>query len=215
MRPRYLLVIAENSCGRTKLLEQLATSSDLELAFSNPRLAALAHSSCGCLPVGNAGCILGSLFHRHGLARQVKALNDGEAASIVESNGQALLGRFWGGYVAAVAGRGPVRILRDPSGDFPCYYASFDSAMVFASDAELLVKGGVTHVSIDFEEIGRQLFRAFVPAESTALRGIHELLGGFALCIPSDSGRQEACWSPWDHVADPDPDGDQPGPPQG
>jgi asparagine synthase (glutamine-hydrolysing) len=200
MRPRYLLVIAEDSCGRTELLEQLASSSGLELAFSNPRLAALAHFSCGCLPVGNAGCILGSLFHRHGPARQVKALTDSEAASIVESDGQALLGRFWGGYVAAVAGPGSVRILRDPSGDFPCYYASFGSAMVFASDAELLVKGGVTDASIDFEEIGRQLFRAFIPVPSTALRGIHELLAGFAVRVPSVLGQQEPCWSPWDHV---------------
>ena len=200
MRSRYLLVAGKDGRGRSELVRRLASSSGLDLAFSNARLAALAHSSCACLPVANSGCILGSLFHRHGPARPVRELTQKEAASIVQSDGQALLHSFWGGYIAAVAGGQSVRILRDPSGDFPCYHASFGDSTVFASDAELLVSGGIVGASINFEEIGRQLFRAFVPACSTALRGIHELLAGFALRLESNATRLEACWSPWDHV---------------
>ncbi|HET7575641.1 MAG TPA: asparagine synthase-related protein [Sphingomicrobium sp.] len=199
MRQRYLLAVAEESRRRIELVERLARSSGLELAFSNQRMAALAHSSCGYLAIGEAGCILGSLFHRNGPARRVPALAGSEAASIIKSDGQALLGHFWGAYAAAIAGPNSVRILRDPCGDFPCYYAAIDGVTVFASDAELLVNGGVAGASIDLEEIGRQLFRAFVPVPSTALSGIHELLAGFALRIPSDGG-QEPCWSPWGHV---------------
>jgi asparagine synthase (glutamine-hydrolysing) len=71
---------------------------------------------------------------------------------------------------------------------------------MFASDAELLVNSGVVGVSIDVEEIGRQLFRAFVPMPTTALRGIQELLAGFALRVPSRAVNQQQCWNPWDHV---------------
>lgn len=200
MRSRYLLVAGKDCRGRCELLQRLASSSGLDLAFSNARIAALTHSSCACLPVANSGCILGSLFHRHGPARPVQELTQKEAASIVQSGGHTLPHSFWGGYVAAVAGGQSVRILRDPSGDFPCYHATFGDSTVFASDAELLVSGGIVRASIDFEEIGRQLFRAFVPASSTALSGIHELLAGFALRVESNGSRLEACWSPWDHV---------------
>lgn len=202
MRHRYVLVVAEESRARTELLQRLA-SSELQTGFSNERFAVLVHPNCGCLAVTQSCCILGTVFHRHGPALQIRRLCDSEAVPLIESEGQTLLSRFWGAYVAIVAGPQGVRILRDPSGDFPCYYVSVGEATIFASDAELLVNGGVAGVSIDFEEIGRQLFRAFVPVSSTALRGIRELLAGFAMRIrPDDDPR--ACWSPWVHVSQPD-----------
>jgi asparagine synthase (glutamine-hydrolysing) len=134
------------------------------------------------------------------MAEALTCLIESEAALISNSCGQALLSRYWGGYVAAVAGQGSLRILRDPSGTFPCYYASHSGFMLFASDAHLLVASGAP-IDIDFGEIGRQLYRANVPAPATALRGIRELLPGFSLNLPGTTETQEPCWSPWDHVS--------------
>ena len=103
--------------------------------------------------------------------------------------------------MGAIAGPASVRVMRDPSGMLPCYFAGSGRCTLFASDAEILVGTGV-EIDIDFEEIGRQLYRAFVPSPSTALRNIHELLAGFALPVPTAIDVQEPCWSPWDHVAD-------------
>ena len=201
MSPRYLLVVGENSPDRAKFLAGILSCTNFAVAFSNSRVTALVHPSCRCIEIGNTGCILGSLFHRHGPAEQLTSLTADEAASIAGSDGDAPLSAFWGGYVAAIIEQDSVRILRDPSGNFPCYYASRAGLAVVASDAELLVKSGITGVCIDFDEIGRQFYRAFVPAPTTALRGIRELLAGFALRVSADLVKQEPWWSPWEHAA--------------
>jgi asparagine synthase (glutamine-hydrolysing) len=202
MSPRYLLVVGGKAADRSDLMRLLSTRTGLALSFSDGRIAAFVSPSCGCIPVGEAGCILGYLFRRHGSARQLADLGAGDMASVAGSHGQALLSTFWGGYVAAVAGPDFVRVLRDPSGNFPCYFSTYADLVLFASDAELLVAATASRVSIDCEEIGRQLYRAFVPSATTALGNVRELLAGFALCLPSGLGQQEPCWSPWDHVHD-------------
>ncbi|MEO8454064.1 MAG: asparagine synthase-related protein [Sphingomicrobium sp.] len=202
MSPRYLLVVGDDCPARDELLERLSGQMGLALEFSTARIGVLVNSACCCIAIGDAGCILGSLFHRHGPAQALTALTENEAASFADSNGNALLSNFWGGYVAAIAGPDAVRFLRDPSGTFPCYYCAIANEFVlFASDAELLAASGIA-IEIDFEEVGRQLYRAFVPSPATALRGIRELLAGFALRIPAPVGSQEPCWSPWDYVID-------------
>ncbi len=201
MSPRYLLLIADEGSDRTDLLELLSRRTGLKPSFSGPRIAVLVNPACTCIALGTAGCILGSLFGRGGSGHQVTALANSDAAFVLASEGEALLSNFWGGYVAAIGGPDRAKILRDPSGTFPCYYSIGDGFVLFASDAELMAASALP-IDINFEEIGRQLYRAFVPSPATALRGIRELLPGFALRIPADTDNQEVCWSPWDHVVD-------------
>lgn len=200
MSPRYLLAVGADVEGRPEVLPLLSRRTGLAQAFANRRIAAFVNPSCACIPVADSGCILGYLFPRHGPARQVTLLSGAEVSSVANSNGQSMLDTFWGGYVGAFAGSECVRVLRDPSGIFPCYFSPAPNLVLFASDADLLVTAGAAPVSIDHEEIGRQLYRAFVPAPETALGNIRELLAGFALCLPGSCDRQEPCWSPWHHV---------------
>ena len=196
MSAGYLLIAGDlEKCG--PLARRIAERSGLEKAFANPRLIGLTGGSCRCLGVGGDGCILGTVFERRGLARPLSSLGAGEAATVAASNARSLLASHWGGYVAAIAAGPSVTVLRDPSGDFPCYFVEAGPLTVFASDAELLVKSGVVNVSIDEDEIGRQLWRAFVPVTATALRGLRELLAGFTITLPSHGGHQEQCWNPW------------------
>ena len=200
MRPRYLLLAGNGEAEWPELLDRIRRRTGLELAFSHSRLAAFVNAHCRCLAAAEQGCVVGTLFHRHGPAEQITSLNRAEAASIVGSNGDALLRSFWGGYVAAVAGTDSVRVLRDPSATFSCYMARGPGYAAFASDAELLVESGVAAVDIDWRELARDFFRAGVPAPPTALSGIWELLPGFAARFPGEPGCQLPCWSPWDHV---------------
>jgi asparagine synthase (glutamine-hydrolysing) len=201
MSQRYLLVAGTGGGEMTRFVERLRARSGLRMAFSSGRIAALVDPSLPCIAVGSGGCILGSLFHRSGAAHRLASLTGVDAAAILRNEGDGLLHGFWGGYVAALEAAGQVRILRDPSGLLPCYYARCDRFLLFASDADLLFDAGAD-ATVDFEEIGRQLYRAFVPAATTALAGIHELLAGFALRVPATDGGQLPIWSPWDHVAD-------------
>jgi len=200
MSPRYLLFAGSDVRKCAELIQCISERSGVPLRFSNDRIAALADPSCPCLAVGEAGCVLGFLFHRNGPARAVASLTSDEAAAISGREGQTLITSFWGRYVAAIAGPHSVRTLRDPSGDFPCYFTQLGSLTVFASDAEILVKSGLVRPCVETGEIGRQLFRAFVPVAATALQGVRELLAGFALRAPLKEKVPEQCWNPWDHV---------------
>lgn len=207
MSPRYLLVIAEAEADWPELLDRIARRTGLTLAFAHDRFAVFVNGVCRCLGTGERACVIGTLFHRHGLAQPITRLNTSEAASIVESEGDALLGSFWGGYVAMVATAGSVRIIRDPSGTFPCYFARRTGCVAFASDAVLLVESGLAGVDFDWCALARDFFSAGMPAVETALRGIYELLPGFALRFPGEM-HQEPVWSPWDHIAEQDEDTD-------
>ena len=199
MSPRYILLIGNDGQARAKLVESLCARTGLFVGCANRLMVALVNPACRCIGLGEAGCILGSLFHRHGPAQQVTGLQTSESEQIAVSDGGALINTFWGGYVAAISRPAAVKVLRDPSGTFPCYYATSGELVLFASDADLLAIAGIP-IHLDLDEVGRQLFRAFVPSPATALRQIRELLPGFAIRVPLTVDRQEPCWSPWDYV---------------
>ena len=199
MSPRYLLVVADEGVDSHELL-RLSRDTSLAPAFVSRRIVALTNPACRCITVSDAGCIVGTLFHRHGVAQPLARLTSSEAASISRTCGQDLLRAHWGGYVAAIGGLESVRVLRDPSGTFPCYYARSGGLMLLASDADLLAASGAA-IDVDFAEIARQFYRANVPSPATALSGVRELLAGFSITLPSNAKEQEACWSPWTYVA--------------
>ncbi len=197
-----MIVLSEDPAQSAERVRLIAECTGLQPVFSSGHVSVLANPACTCIPVADVGCILGSLFRRHGPAEALTALQEDDALAIAKSDGQALLGAYWGGYVAAIANGDHTSVLRDPSGTFPCYYVCGRGLALFASDAELLAACGIAP-AIDIDEVGRQLYRAFVPSPATALRGVHELLAGFALRFPTRTEIQQAWWSPWDHVWDP------------
>lgn len=201
MSARYILILGEDPATRTERARLISDRTGLQPVFATTRFSVLANAGCRCIPVADAGCILGALFRRPGPAEALVSLNECDALAVAKNEGQALLGGYWGGYVAALSRGDGTNILRDPSGTFPCYYAIRDDRALVGSDAELLLAGGVVP-EVDLEEIGRQLYRAFVPSAATALRGTRELLAGFSLRFPTAPEAQAPWWSPWDHVSD-------------
>lgn len=200
MSPSYALVMGQGP-ARAVLVKQLERLAGLTIGYANTRLVALVNRDCGCLSVGDAGCVVGTLFRRHGPAEAISELTPAEATAVASSAGLMLLKAFWGGYVAAVDDGNSVRVLRDPSAALSCYHAGRDGLTIFASDAEILASAGID-LEIDFAAVGRQLYRAFVPHPSTALHHIRELLAGFAVCVCEHVGEPVPSWSPWDHVTE-------------
>jgi asparagine synthase (glutamine-hydrolysing) len=200
MRPLYLLVAGEGGAAGSELVARLMRRTGLALALDQPGLTLLVNPHCPWLGAGGHGCIVGTLFHRHGRARPVESLDAHDMRAIAASRGDSLLRSFWGGYVAAVAGPDGVRILRDPSAALSCYFTQRSGLAIFASDAELLVEAGLVRAEMDWDALARHLFGAGVPAAETALRGVSELLPGLAVELRAGLQRQTPCWSPWDHV---------------
>lgn len=199
MRPRYLLISGDDQSNRPELLNRLLSRTNLRPALAGPPLAVLVNEDCPCLPIADGGCVIGTLFHRHGRAASITSLDPADAQAILESGGDRLLSSFWGGYVAAVPDRGSLRIMRDPSAALPCYFARGAGYVAFASDAELLVESRLADIELDWEALAAHFFAAGVPTPATAVRGICELLPGFAIKL-RDVEKQVPCWSPWDHV---------------
>jgi asparagine synthase (glutamine-hydrolysing) len=199
LRPRYLLFVSElgTDCG---LADRIALRTGFKVALAGRGFTALVNEGCGCLPVANGGCVLGTLFPRHGSAHRLDAIEPAAARAILESSGDDLVRKFWGGYVAAINGPNSVRIIRDVSGALPCYFANGDGYLVFASDAELLTDTGLARADIDWSALAAHFYAAGVPAASTVIADVRELLPGFAIDFPTAIAGQRPCWSPWDHV---------------
>ncbi len=200
MSPRYLLAVAAGDLPDwPRRLERLGRATGLPLVFSTARLGAFVSGHCRCIPLGTEGCVIGTLFHRHGPASPLTRLEDADATAILRSGGDRLLRQFWGGYVAALPADGDVRILRDPSAGLPCYHAGEQGLSLFASDAELLADSGLARGDVDWTALARHFFNRGVPTGETVLAGVRELMAGFALGA-ADAGAQRPVWSPWDHV---------------
>ena len=200
MRPRFLLLVSSGDDVPEALIEEIAGRTGLQRAFVRRPIAALVNDGCRSLAVGADSIVLGTLFPCHGPARPLDALEATESVAISETRGDRLITAYWGGYVAAIACGRFVRVLRDPSAALPCYFARRAGLVAFASDADLLIESGFATIEVDWTALVRQLFNAGVPVPATALRGIAELLPGFALGFPAEQEQQVPCWSPWDFV---------------
>ena len=200
MRSRYLLLAGSGGPEWRDRLRRLGRRIGLAPSFEAPSLAAFVSGDCRCVAVGKRGCVVGTLFHRHGRAAALDALDDADSAEIAASGGNRLLSGWWGGYVAAIEAGSSVRVLRDPSATLPCYFTTRRGYAAFASDAELLVEAGLVAVDFDWQALARHFYISGLPTPETAMRGVSELLAGHALNVPGLAETQEPCWSPWDHV---------------
>jgi asparagine synthase (glutamine-hydrolysing) len=204
MRPQYLLMVGNGDAHWPQFIAGLAERTGLNVALLLPQIAALINEDCTCLRIGEGGCVVGTLFHPHGPAEPIGCLDPAESAAIISSQGDALLRGYWGGYVAAIATSGSVRVLRDPSATFPCYFTGGPECIALAADAELLVNSGLASAEIDWRELSRHFLGAGVPTPATALKDIREILAGFSLRFPGELDRQLPCWSAWDYVQEQD-----------
>lgn len=197
---RYLLLVASADGGAAELAARISEKAHLRLAQCSDRVAAFVDDQCPAVAIGDNGCVVGYLFHRHGKAEPLAALSPADCSSILSAAGDKLLRDFWGGWVAAVETPSGVRLLRDPSATFPCYFAELPGAVAFGSDAAVLVEAALVEIDVDWPQLGRHFFNAGTPGEATAMHGIRELLPGFRLEIGNGIQAQQPCWSPWNHV---------------
>lgn len=198
MRPRFLFIAGGREANPT-LLARIPERTGLVPAFAQAGLKAFVNSDCCCLSEPDRGLVVGTLFHRHGVAEQIVSSSSLDWATVGGSSGDILFQSVWGGYVAAIVDSGGITIARDPSATFACYFARQRDLLAFASDAELLVQAGFADGAIDWQGLVRDFFSAGVPSASTSLLGIEELLPGFRLRWPSPC-EQQSCWSPWNFV---------------
>lgn len=205
MTPGYLLIVTTRDLDSQTMINRVARNTRLTLARAQSRVAVFVDERCPVISAGDQSCVLGNLFRRRGPAEPVVSVGGPEAAAIARTSGEALFSQFWGGWVAAIDDGAEVRVLRDPSATFPCYFVRGSDATAFASDAAVLVDAGLASVAIDYAELGRHLLGAGMPSQKTSLHKVEELFPGFGLRVTDPAAPQQACWAPWEHV-DPRPE---------
>lgn len=166
-------------------------------------LLALSGHGKSLVLLGDAGFVIGTLFHRHGPAEPVHALELKDVEAITATNGQHLIDRFWGAYIAVIRKQDRLIVLRDPSGTLPCYYVASGEQLLLASNPSFFcIATGKTH-DIDWPQLARALALGGLSEESTALATVRQLLPGMSLQIRKAEIASEMPWNPWTFACDP------------
>lgn len=112
-----------------------------KLVFQSSQLAVFcagtSNSSSPLLLPNKQGVILGTLFSKRAdSSNRLQQLNDRAGAALAETRGKRLLTDHWGRYVAFLANAdGSVSVIRDPTGELDCFFASLENVRVFFSSA--------------------------------------------------------------------------------
>lgn len=170
------------------------------------------HGICA-LPSGQ-GVVLGRLFRRSAGSDadtcDVK-LTDGEGQAITESDGVALIQRFWGRWVAVLPSwTGMCRVLRDPTGALPCYRMEAEGVSIaFAWLEDVLELLRLPSPAVSWDGVAAMLAMRQLTAHETALQGVSQVLPGELTTLTPGTRQSQALWSAADvarRPADLEPD---------
>ena len=203
MQARYVILIAKATLDLDAEIAVTVKRTGLVVVSRGDRFAILVNDTQHVIPCADdAGAILGAVYSRSSPPRRIRSLQ-GSALERVRKGGFAsLLTDYWGPYVALRQCDNAIRILRDPSGGLPCYYADDDRRTLVTSDIDLLFQATGLHPRIDWSFLTWHLWSSLLRSSQTAFVGIKELPVGHELEVGGETTSVTARWSPWDFASD-------------
>lgn len=154
---------------------------------------ALGACDAPCIDLADGGLILGHLF----ASGSATAVASDTPTAPLSLSADDFVRRYWGGYLAVRRTMGCWEVMRDPSGEIPCYRAEVDATHILSSRPDLLFDAGLLPVEFDWTIIAQALaYRDLKPAR-TAMRGVTELLPGVAARFLPNGVETRCIWSPW------------------
>ncbi len=148
--------------------------------------------------LGAAGVIIGTLFRvADGTAKPISSLSPSEIDEAVSSGGDVLIRRHWGQYIAFLRTNDETwRVIRDPTGGFPCYYVqSRGTAIIFShlNDCAPLL---ATTLTINYSHLHAFLhLHRFVPRD-TGFNEIAAAHAGEAIDFRESTVTRSVLWEP-------------------
>lgn len=197
---RFLAVIARGTAPLSSrhIDEGHRAASGLTQRMATGRLALWCdHRALGGEQTDSA--IVGAI-HDRGDCVPLQDLSAQAWQAVAQSNGQRLVERCWGNFVAFLSENGLVSIVRAPLGDISCYYCVLTETVVASSDLGLL-RAVAGQRAIDDLALARHLDHPDWRRGETCLQGVLELRGGDRLTIGRDGALATTLWSPWAFVA--------------
>lgn len=144
------------------------------------------------------GLVSGILFQRRESGdRRVREVNADTVNAWCASEGQALVEKYWGPYLAIIndAERDRVLILRDPLGARACYFAELPGVNVMFTDVGDWAK--LTTLKIDDPYLALFLRHTRIEGARTALIGVTEAIPGVLYRWERSGPAQSVVWAPW------------------
>lgn len=195
MRAPYIALLGPTSAEARARLRDIP---GYEIVLDQP------HAVLGCatatmrMSMGkNGGAIIGTLFDTPTSAL-VEGIEDAEAQIVFDSNGDQMIDRYWGSYVAVFANeRNRVSVIRDPSGSVPCYFARSGDTLVATSDVGVCASLGLIPLEIDWPAVCAHLLWPERRVSRTCIAAVRELMPGCRLTVHDGSVHIEPVWQPW------------------
>src|SRR5215210_2707536 len=116
---------------------------------------------------------------------------------LYEEFGTAMLERLNGMFAFALwdARRRRLFLARDPFGEKPLYWGTFDGRLLFASEPKVLLAHPAVQTRLNLEALRQYLAYDYVPAPLSIYEGIHKLPAAHALTL--EDGKVET-WRYWE-----------------
>ena len=203
MADRFLTILARPGRNIERMVDDISDFTELSCYAALPGMA-LFTSAAGAaiaLPDGG-GWIVGTAFHRSRPYPRLISISERDGAIIQQSDGTALMGLIWGGYLGFIrADDGQsIIVIREPSAALPCVHIETPDAVIFASDIGLLTATGLYKPEVDWPALARHLALSDLKSTRTCLVGVSELLAGHRLTLTAFGTAIDPIWSPWEFV---------------
>jgi asparagine synthase (glutamine-hydrolysing) len=146
---------------------------------------------------GQYSVVFGSLFRRDDASPAPISLDVSESLAAAETEGQTLIDRFFGGYVAFLINHAHdhVHIVRDPTCAVACWSTVVDGVHVIFSDArDYAAIGGA--LEVDETRVAAFLLQPRLSMRRAGLAGVEELHGGECLTLGRTFVRRKVLWRP-------------------
>jgi asparagine synthase (glutamine-hydrolysing) len=149
----------------------------------------------------STGVVIGTLFHSVPISAAMRCesaiLNGGDSKEVLASGGEALIGNFWGNYVAVL--RDPhafhTRVIRGPASTLPCFHATVRGVHLYFSSMELCARLKTGSYSIDWQHLLRSLLAPRTDSR-TDIQGVTELLPGHTDLWAQGRSDHRVLWDP-------------------
>jgi asparagine synthase (glutamine-hydrolysing) len=146
---------------------------------------------------GQYSVVFGSIFRRDHPKPAPVSLDVNESVAAAESDGQRLIDRYFGGYVAFLVDHAHdhVHVVRDPTCAVACWAGLVDGIHVIFSDArDYAAIGG--SLDVDESRVCAFLLQPRLSMRRAALVGVEELHGGECLTLGRTFLKRRAFWRP-------------------
>jgi asparagine synthase (glutamine-hydrolysing) len=154
----------------------------------------------------NSGILLGSIFKRHSdvncdSADSPAVFDSAATNEVIASAGRSLVTGYWGDYVAFLADgvSSTKRIIKDPTGNLPCFVTSWRHVIVIFSCLSDLIDLKLMCFSVNWSYVAQRVGSGGYDSRVSPLNEVSQLHRGQCLEITTDqSARQirKLYWNP-------------------